>query len=119
MKSYKVLFAIGCVAIAFVLGMIIGNAIESKTVDFNGTVTKIEKISDGTYELTAEAVFGGEYRMIVDRRSNLQNGDGESIEAEDVSVGSLILADYRKPLFNKSDIIKVKKLTDYGIAVNN
>lgn len=119
MKSYKVLFAIGCVVIAFVLGMIIGNAIESKTVDFNGTVTEIEKRPDGTYELTAEAVFGGEYRMIVDRRSDLQNGDGESIEAEDLSVGSLILADYRKPLFNKSDIIKVKKLTDYGVAVND
>ena len=35
MKSYKVLFTLGCVVIALIAGMIIGTALPEKTVDFN------------------------------------------------------------------------------------
>ena len=41
MKSYKVLFTIGCVVIALIVGMIIGIMLPEKTVDFNGSVIEI------------------------------------------------------------------------------
>ena len=49
MKSSKVLFTIGCVVIALIVGMIIGTMIPDNTVDFNGRVTEITETEDGTY----------------------------------------------------------------------
>ena len=48
MKSFKTLFIIGCVAIALVLGMIIGNSIHENTSDFVGTVSKISEKENGS-----------------------------------------------------------------------
>ena len=45
MKSFKTLFILGCLAVTFIIGMIVGNAIVSDTVDFNG---KIVSISEST-----------------------------------------------------------------------
>ena len=61
MKSYKVLFTIGCVVIALIVGMIIGIMLPEKTVDFNGSVIEITEQEDGTYMLKAESIAGGEF----------------------------------------------------------
>ena len=59
MKSYKVLFTLGCVVIALIVGMIIGTALPEKTVDFNGRVIEMTEKEDGTYLLKAESIAGG------------------------------------------------------------
>ena len=66
MKSYKVLFSIGCVVIALIVGMIIGTMLTPKTVDFSGRVIEITAQEDGTYILKAESMVGGEFAFIQD-----------------------------------------------------
>ena len=111
MKSYKVLFTIGCVVIALIVGMIIGTMLPERTVDFNGRVTGITEKEDGTYMLKAESIAGGEFSFIINSRSDLENCCDEDIDIDDISVGGIVLINYRNSLFNKAEIKAVKDLT--------
>lgn len=117
MKSYKVLFTIGCVVIALIVGMIIGIMLPEKTVDFNGRVNSITENEDGTYMLKAESIAGGEFSFIIDSKSDLENCD-EEITVDDISVGGIVLINYRNSLFKKAEIKTVKDLT-YFIGSEN
>ena len=111
MKSYKVLFTIGCVVIALIVGMIIGTALPEKTVDFNGRVIEMTEKEDGTYMLKAESIAGGEFSFIIDSKSDLENYCNEDITVDDISVGGIVLINYRNSLFEKAEIKTVKDLT--------
>ena len=118
MKSYKVLFTLGCVVIALIVGMIIGTALPEKTVDFNGIVIEMTEKEDGTYLLKAESIAGGEFSFIIDCRSSFENCCDEEITVDDISVGGIVLINYRKSLFKKDEIKTVKDLT-YFIGLEN
>ena len=118
MKSSKVLFTIGCVVIALIVGMIIGTMIPSKTVDFNGRVTEITEKEDGTYILKAESVASGEFSFIIDGKSDLENCCGEEINVDEISVGGIVLINYRNSLFKKDEIKTIKDLTYFVDSEN-
>ena len=118
MKSYKVLFTLGCVVIALIVGMIIGAALPEKTVDFNGRVIEMIEKEDGTYLLRAESIAGGEFSFIIDSKSDLENYCDEDITVDDISVGGIVLINYRNSLFKKAEIKTVKDLT-YFIGSEN
>ena len=111
MKSYKVLFTIGCIVIALIAGMIIGIVLPEKTVDFNGRVTELTENEDGTYILKAESIAGGEFSFIIDSKSGLENCCDEEITVDDISVGGIVLINYRNFLFKKAEIKTVKDLS--------
>ena len=111
MKSYKVLFTLGCVVIALIAGIIIGSALPEKTVDFNGRVIEMTEKEDGTYLLKAKSIAGGEFSFIIDSRSSLENCCDEEITVDDISVGGIVLINYRNSLFKKAEIKTVKDLT--------
>ena len=118
MKSYKVLFTIGCVVIALIVGMIIGTMIPSKTVDFNGRVTSIIEKEDGTYILKAESMVGGEFSFIIDSKSDLENCCDEDIIVDDIASGGIVLINYRSSMFKKDEIKTIKELT-YFVGSEN
>lgn len=118
MKSYKVLFTIGCVVIALIVGMIIGTMIPSKTVDFNGRVTSIIEKEDGTYILKAESMVGGEFSFIIDSKSDLENCCDEDITVDDIASGGIVLINYRSSMFKKDEIKTIKELT-YFVGSEN
>ena len=111
MKSYKVLFTIGCIVIALIAGMIIGIVLPEKTVDFNGRVTELTENEDGTYILKAESIAGGEFSFIIDSKSGLENCCDEEITVDDITVGGIVLINYRNFLFKKAEIKTVKDLS--------
>lgn len=118
MKSSKVLFTIGCVVIALIVGMIIGTMIPDNTVDFNGRVTEITENEDGTYTLKAESVAGGEFTFIIDGKSDLENCCDEEITVDEISVGGIVLINYRNSLFKKDEIKTIKDLTYFVDSEN-
>ena len=118
MKSYKVLFTLGCVVIALIVGMIIGTALPEKTVDFNGRVIDMTEIEDGTYLLKTESIAGGEFSFIIDSKSDLENYCDEDIAVDDISVGGIVLINYRKSLFKKDEIKTVKDLSYFTGSEN-
>ena len=118
MKSYKVLFIIGCVVIALIIGMIIGTMLPNNTVDFNGRVTEITENGDGTYTLKAESVAGGEFTFIIDGKSNLENCCDEEITVDEISVGGIVIINYRNSLFKKDEIKTIKDLTYFVDSEN-
>ncbi|MBE6534849.1 MAG: hypothetical protein E7678_07815 [Ruminococcaceae bacterium] len=111
MKSYKVLFSIGCVVIALIVCMIIGAALHEKTVDFNGRVIEITDREGGSYVLRAESVAGGEFSFIIDGRSDLKNCCDKDITVDEISVSGIVLINYRNSLFKKNEMKTVKNLT--------
>ena len=118
MKSYKVLFIIGCVVIALIIGMIIGTMLPDNTVDFNGRVTEITENEDGTYTLKAESVAGGEFTFIIDGKSNLENCCDEEITIDKISVGGIVIINYRNSLFGKNETKTIKDLTYFVDSEN-
>ena len=118
MKSYKVLFIIGCVVISLIVGMIIGTMIPDNTVDFNGRVTEITENEDGTYTLKAESVAGGEFTFIIDGKSDLENCCDEEITVDEISVGGIVIINYRNSLFKKDEIKTIKDLTYFVDSEN-
>ena len=118
MKSSKVLFTIGCVVIALIVGMIIGTMIPDNTVDFNGRVTEITENEDGTYTLKAESVAGGEFTFIIDGKSDLENCCDEEITVDEISVGGIVIINYRNSLFKKDEIKTIKDLTYFVDSEN-
>ena len=118
MKSSKVLFTIGCVVIALIVGMIIGTMIPDNTVDFNGRVTEIAENEDGTYTLKAESVAGGEFTFIIDGKSDLENCCDEEITVDEISVGGIVIINYRNSLFKKDEIKTIKDLTYFVDSEN-
>ena len=118
MKSYKVLFTIGCVVIALIGGMIIGIVLPENTVDFNGRVIEITEKENGTYVLKAESINGGEFSFTIDSKSDLENCCDEEITVDDISVGGIVLINYRNYLFKKAEIKTVKDLT-YFVGSEN
>lgn len=118
MKSYKVLFTIGCVVIALIVGMIIGIMLPEKTVDFNGRVTEITENEDGTYTLKAESVVGGEFTFIIDDKSDLENCCDEDITVDKISVGGIVIINYRNSLFGKNETKTIKDLTYFVDSEN-
>ena len=118
MKSYKVLFIIGCVVIALIIGMIIGTMLPDNTVDFNGRVTEITENEDGTYTLKAESVAGGEFTFIIDGKSDLENCCDEEITIDKISVGGIVIINYRNSLFGKNETKTIKDLTYFVDSEN-
>ena len=118
MKSYKVLFIIGCVVIDLIIGMIIGTMLPDNTVDFNGRVTEITENEDGTYTLKAESVAGGEFTFIIDSKSDLENCCDEEITIDKISVGGIVIINYRNSLFKKDEINTIKDLTYFVDSEN-
>ena len=118
MKSYKVLFTVGCVVIALIVGMIIGIALPENIVDFNGRVIDVSPRDDGTYVLRAESVAGGEFSFVIDGRTKLVGLGNEDIDIDTVSVGGIVLINYRSTPFNKTEIKTVKDLT-YFVGSEN
>ena len=118
MKSYKVLFIIGCVVISLIVGMIIDTMIPDNTVDFNGRVTEITENEDGTYTLKAESVAGGEFTFIIDGKSDLENCCDEEITVDEISVGGIVIINYRNSLFKKDEIKTIKDLTYFVDSEN-
>ena len=118
MKSYKIIFIIGLVVIALIVGMIIGIALPENTVDFNGRVIDVSPRDDGTYVLRAESVAGGEFSFIIDGRTKLVGLGNEDIDIDTVSVGGIVLINYRSTPFNRTEIKTVKDLT-YFVGSEN
>ena len=118
MKSYKVLFFIGCVVIALIVGMIIGTMLPDNTVDFNGRVTEIAENEDGTYTLKAESVVGGEFTFIIDGKSDLENCCDEDITVDKISVGGIVIINYRNSIFGKNETKTIKDLTYFVDSEN-
>ena len=118
MKSYKVLFIIGCVVISLIVGMIIGTMIPDNTVDFNGRVTEITENEDGTYTLKAESVAGGEFTFIIDGKSDLENCCDKEITIDKISVGGIVIINYRNSLLKKDEIKTIKDLTYFVDSEN-
>ena len=118
MKGVKVLFATGCVVIALIIGMIIGTMLPDNTVDFNGRVTEIAENEDGTYTLKAESVVGGEFTFIIDGKSDLENCGDEDITVDKISVGGIVIINYRDSLFKKDEIKTIKDLTYFVDSEN-
>ena len=118
MKSYKVLFIIGCIVIALIVGMIIGTMLPDNTVDFNGRVTEITENEGGTYTLKAESVAGGEFTFIIDGKSDLENCCDEDITVDKISVGGIVIINYRNSLFGKNETKTIKDLTYFVDSEN-
>ena len=118
MKSSKLLFTIGCVVIALIVGMIIGTMLPDNTVDFNGRVTEITENEDGTYTLKAESVAGGEFTFIIDGKSDLENCCDEDITVDKISVGGIVIINYRNSLFGKNKTKTIKDLTYFVDSEN-
>ena len=118
MKSSKFLFTIGCVVIALIVGMIIGTMLPDNTVDFNGRVTEITENEDGTYTLKAESVAGGEFTFIIDGKSDLENCCDEDITVDKISVGGIVIINYRNSLFGKNETKTIKDLTYFVDSEN-
>ena len=118
MKSSKFLFTIGCVVIALIVGMIIGTMLPDNTVDFNGRVTEITENEDGTYTLKAESVAGGEFTFIIDGTSDLENCCDEDITVDKISVGGIVIINYRNSLFGKNETKTIKDLTYFVDSEN-
>ena len=118
MKSYKVLFIIGCVVISLIVGMIIDTMIPDNTVDFNGRVTEITENEDGTYTLKAESVVGGEFTFIIDGKNDLENCCDEDITVDKISVGGIVIINYRNSLFGKNKTKTIKDLTYFVDSEN-
>ena len=118
MKSSKILLTIGCVVIALIVGMIIGTMIPDNTVDFNGRVTEITEKEDGTYILKAESVAGGEFTFIIDGKSDLENCCDEDITVDKISVGGIVIINYRNSLFGKNETKTIKDLTYFVDSEN-
>ena len=118
MKGVKVLFATGCVVIALIVGMIIGTMLPDNTVDFNGRVTEIAENEDGTYTLKAESVVGGEFTFIIDGKSDLENCCDEDITVDKISVGGIVIINYRNSLFGKNKTKTIKDLTYFVDSEN-
>ena len=118
MKNYKVLLVIGYVVIALIVGMIIGTMLPDNTVDFNGRVTEITENEDGTYTLKAESVAGGEFTFIIDGKSDLENCCDEEITIDKISVGGIVIINYRNSLLKKDEIKTIKDLTYFVDSEN-
>ena len=118
MKSSKFLFTIGCVVIALIVGMIIGAMLPDNTVDFNGRVTEITENEDGTYTLKAESVAGGEFTFIIDGKSDIENCCDEDITVDKISVGGIVIINYRNSLFGKNETKTIKDLTYFVDSEN-
>ena len=118
MKSAKILFAIGCVVIALIVGMIIGTMLPDNTVDFNGRVTEITENEDGTYTLKAESVVGGEFSFIIDGKSDLKNCCDEEITVDEISIGGIVIINNRNSLFGKNETKTIKDLTYFVDSEN-
>lgn len=118
MKNYKVLLIIGYVVIALIVGMIIGTMLPDNTVDFNGRVTEIAENEDGTYTLKAESVVGGEFTFIIDGKSDLENCCDEDITVDKISVGGIVIINYRNSLLKKDEIKTIKDLTYFVDSEN-
>ena len=118
MKSSKFLFTSGCGVIALIVGMIIGTMLPDNTVDFNGRVTEITENEDGTYTLKAESVAGGEFTFIIDGKSDLENCCDEDITVDKISVGGIVIINYRNSLFGKNETKTIKDLTYFVDSEN-
>ena len=118
MKGVKVLFATGCVVIALIISMIIGTMLPDNTVDFNGRVNEITENEDGTYTLKAESVAGGEFTFIIDGKSDLENCCDEEITVDKISVGGIVIINYRNSLFVKNETKTIKDLTYFVDSEN-
>ena len=113
MKSFKNWFTAGALALMLIAAMIIQSAKPSRTVDFRGTVLNVITSESGITTVHAEAVTGGFYLFRIDSDTKLERGDGEPIEREDVTEGSLVDVYYRKQLFKEEKVYTAKKLVLY------
>ena len=104
--------------IALIVGMIIGTMLPDNTVDFNGRVTEITENEDGTYTLKAESVAGGEFTFIIDGKSDLENCCDEDITVDKISVGGIVIINYRNSLFGKNETKTIKDLTYFVDSEN-
>ena len=91
----KAIQVIGLCCIVIVIAIGIYMAISPKTLDFRGTVTKIETVDGNTvfYIAMAEA----SYTVTADRKTEVSYccADDPDIELSDIKVGDTIEGDYR------------------------
>ena len=106
MKKAFGIIGLCCVALVLIVGIYL--SLSSKTIDFRGNVTKIEKTADATVFYISYTFDCNEvsYKVSADQKTKVSychKDDGE-IALEDIEVGDLIEGDYRS--FSKEKTAK-------------
>ena len=100
----KVITIIGVCLLAALIAVGIYMALPSKTIDFRGTVTKIETVGDNTvFEIAMHDVI---YTVTANEKTKVAycHEDDPAIELSDIKVGDTIEGNYRK--FSKDNLAK-------------
>ena len=100
----KAITIIGVCCLAVLIGVGIYMALPSKTIDFRGTVTKIETIDNNTFfEIAMHDVI---YTVTANEKTKVAycHEDDPAIELSDIKVGDTIEGNYRK--FSKDKLAK-------------
>ena len=100
----KVITIIGVCLLAALIAVGIYMALPSKTIDFRGTVTKIETVGDNTvFEIAMHDVI---YTVTANEKTKVAycHEDDPAIELSDIKVGDTIEGNYRK--FSKDKLAK-------------
>ena len=100
----KVITIIGVCLLAALIAVGIYMALPSKTIDFRGTVTKIETVDNNTvFEIAMHDVI---YTVTANEKTKVAycHEDDPTIELSDIKVGDTIEGNYRK--FSKDKLAK-------------
>ena len=100
----KVITIIGVCLLAALIAVGIYMALPSKTIDFRGTVTKIETVDNNTvFEIAMHDVI---YTVTANEKTKVAycHEDDPAIELSDIKVGDTIEGNYRK--FSKDKLAK-------------
>lgn len=120
MKQFKSIFIFGVIVLLLVGVMIIQYATPSRMVDFRGEILSVSVSDTGVVTLKATTKEGGNFIFRIDDKSKLENCCGEKISINDLlkleeSIkGKTVDINYRKYLFKKEDVRKVKTLKVYN-----
>lgn len=93
----KAITIIGCVLIAVIIVVGIIISIPPKTLDFRGTVTKIET-ADKETTFYIEQSIGVSYRVVADSKTKVRSchKSDPDVALEDIQIGYTIEGNYRK-----------------------
>ena len=102
MKKTIIIIGLCCLAVIIAIGIYM--ALPPKTIDFRGTVTKIETVDNNTvFEIAMHDVI---YTVTANEKTKVAycHEDDPAIELSDIKVGDIIEGNYRK--FSKDKLAK-------------
>ena len=119
MKKAIKIIGLCCVAIIIIVGVCM--AIPSKTLDFRGTVTAIEKSdNETTFKISSQSA-GSSYIVVADNKTKVEHchADDPAINLADIEIGDTIEGNYRwLSKNNKAKFITVLCINDTSTNKN-